>query len=325
MGIMKSMVQRYLVLAVIVLGAFIADSLSVRAQTKDVAVTIDDLPLNGPNIGITRLRLMTDNLLSGLAKNQVPGVGFVNESLLYVTGETDARIEILKSWSDRGFELGDHTFSHMGFKTASLSEFEDDFLHGEAVTRMLLKQKGQKPRFFRHPFLQMGNTFEIEKSFENFIGERGYRIAPVTIDSMDWMFLAAYAKAKTENDAKTMRLVADEYIKFAGLKFDYCEAAAREIAGRNIKHILLLHANELNADNVDRLVKVIREHGYRFITLEQALTDPFYQFPQKYQSTSDWLSLWAFDKGKKLDPPSPPEFIQKAYADAQTKAVSANR
>jgi len=319
----KSMVQRYSVLTAIALGALITASLSVRAQVKEVAVTVDDLPLNGPNIGITRLRLMTDNLLAGFAKNQVPAVGFVNESLLYVTGETDARIEILKSWSDRGVELGDHTFSHLGFKTASLSEFEDEFLRGDAVTRMLLKQKGQKPRFFRHPFLQMGNTYETEKSFENFIGERGYRIAPVTIDSMDWMFLAAYSKAKAQNDPNTMRQVADEYIKFAGLKFEFCERAAREIAGRNIKHILLLHANELNADNVDRLVKVIQERGYRFITLEQALTDPFYQFPEKYQATSDWLSLWAFDKGKKVDSPMPSEFIQKAYADAQARSAAA--
>jgi peptidoglycan/xylan/chitin deacetylase (PgdA/CDA1 family) len=187
---------------------------------------------------------------------------------------------------------------------------------------MLLKQKGQKPRFFRHPFLQMGDTADIEKSFENFIAERGYRIAPITIDSMDWMFLAAYSKAKAQNDPEMMRQVSDEYIKFVGLKFDFCEKTASEVTGRNVKHILLLHANEVNADNFDRLVKVIHEHGYRFITLEQALADPFYQFPEKYQATSDWLSLWAFDKGQKFDSPMPPEFIQKAYADAQTKTAS---
>jgi len=67
-------------------------------------------------------------------------------------------------------------------------------LRGEAVTRMILKQKGAKIRYFRHPFLQMGATFKTEKAFENFIGQRGYKIAPVTIDTMDWMFLNAYPK-----------------------------------------------------------------------------------------------------------------------------------
>jgi len=317
------MAQRYSVLTAVVLQVFILGSSSLCAQVKAVAVTIDDVPLNGPNIGIIRLRSMTLKLLAGLNKYQIPTVGFVNESLLYVTRETDARVAILKEWADQGVELGNHTFSHLGFKAASISEFEDDFLRGDAVTRMLLKRNGKKPRFFRHPFLQMGNTLEIERSFESFIGERGYRIAPVTIDSMDWMFLAAYSKAKAQSDRPMMRQVSDEYIKFVGLKFDSSEKETTDLAGRNIKHILLLHANELNADNFDRLVKVIRDRGYRFISLEQALADPFYQFPEKYQATSDWLSLWAFDRGQKFDSPMPPEFIQKAYADAQTKTASA--
>jgi peptidoglycan/xylan/chitin deacetylase (PgdA/CDA1 family) len=306
--------------AVLICLICIAGSIKIEAQVKEIAVTIDDLPLNGPNIGIARLRLMTGKLLAGLNKYDIPAVGFVNESLLYVPDETDARIGLLKEWSDRGIELGNHTFSHLGFKTASLADYEDDFVRGEAVTRMLLKQKGQKLRYFRHPFLQMGNTLETEKAFESFIGERGYRIAPITIDTMDWMFLAAYSQAKKHGDSAGERQASDEYIKFVGLKFEACEKAATELFGRPVKHILLLHANELNADNFEALAAVIRARGYRFISLEQALSDPIYQFPEKYQPTSDWLSLWAFNKGKKLDSPAPPDFIQRAYSDEQKKA-----
>ena len=176
-------------------------------QTKQVTVTIDDLPLNGAPVNLERLQAMTGKILSGINKYQIPVVGFVNESLHYTQNETDARIEILKNWADAGVELGNHTFSHIGFKTASLSEYEDDFIRGETVTKMLLKQKGQKIRYFRHPFLQMGATPELEKSFENFIAERGYRIAPVTVDTKDWMFLAAYSKARRERDSQMMKRV----------------------------------------------------------------------------------------------------------------------
>jgi peptidoglycan/xylan/chitin deacetylase (PgdA/CDA1 family) len=286
---------------------------SILAEQKEIAVTIDDLPLNGPRIELERLRAMTDKLLAGLNKHRIPAVGFVNESLLYAPGEADARIAILKAWADANVELGNHTFSHLSFKTASLAEYEDDFMRGEAVTRMLLKQKGQRPRYFRHPFLHMGTTLELEKSFETFIAERGYRIAPVTIDTMDWMFLAAYSKARAQGDATLIKRVSEEYLKFAGLKFDSCERITMELFGRTIKHILLLHANELNADNFDALIKVMKDKGYKFITLEQALKDPVYQFPDKYTGTSDWLGHWSFSKGRKFDSPAPPEFIQKAY------------
>lgn len=287
------------------------------AEPKEIAVTIDDLPLSGPHIPLERLRTMTDKILAGIKRHQIPAVGFVNESLLYVPGEVEARIALLKQWIDAGAELGNHTFSHLGFKTASLTQYEDDFIQGETITRMLMKQKGLKLRYFRHPFLQMGTTQELEKSFESFIAERGYRIAPVTIDTMDWMILAAYSKARDAGDAAMMKQVADEYLKFAGEKFDFNEKVTNELFGHPIKHILLLHANELNADNFDALVKVMTDRGYHFITLEEALKDPVYQYPEKYLATSDWLGLWSFNKGKKFNAPMPPEFIQKAYNDSQ--------
>lgn len=301
-------------------------SIRLRAQTspdapagqKEIAITIDDVPLNGPQFEIKRLRAMTDKILTGIKKHQLPAVGFVNESLLYVVpGETDARIAILKEWADAGVELGNHTFSHMGFRTASLADYEDDFIRGDALTRLLMKGKGQKVRYFRHPFLQMGTTPELEQAFETFIAERGYRIAPVTVDTMDWMFHAAYAGARTRGDSETLKRVSEEYLKFTALKFEFCEKVTTELFGRPIKHILLLHANELNADNFDALIKVMKGMGYRFITLEQALADPVYQSPEKYLATSDWLGRWAFSKDKKLAPPAPPEFIQKAFADGQ--------
>jgi len=286
-----------------------------HARQKEIAITIDDLPLNGRQFDLKRLRVMTDKLLSGIAQNQIPAVGFVNESLLYVPGETDARIALLKAWSDAGVELGNHTFAHVGFSATSLPEYEDDFIRGDTVTRMLLKEKGQTPRYFRHPFLQLGPTKEIEKAFENFIAGKGYQIAPVTIDILDWMFMVAYANARTRRDSDSMKRVSEEYLKFAGLKFEFCEQVTDDLFGHQIRQILLLHANELNADNLDGLVMMLKRRGYQFITLEQALKDPVYQFPDKYKDTSDWLAHWSFSKGKTFASPKPPEFIEKIYQD----------
>lgn len=285
------------------------------AQTKEVAITIDDLPLNGAQFEPARIRRMTDNFLAAIKKQQIPVVGFVNESLLYRTGETDARIAILKMWIEGGVELGNHMFSHLGFANATVADYEDDFLRGDAVTRMLMKPN--KPRFFRHPFLQMGKTAGDEKSFEDFIAARGYKIAPVTIDILDWMIVSAFSKARAQGDAEAVKRISEEYVKFAERKFDYCEQVATDLFGHPIKNILLLHANELTAENLDALATMLKGKGYQFISVEQALQDPIYQWPQKYQGTSDWLSLWAYNKGKKLTPPQPPDFLQQPYQENQ--------
>jgi peptidoglycan/xylan/chitin deacetylase (PgdA/CDA1 family) len=284
---------------------------------KEIAVTFDDLPLNGKQFELARLRVMTDKLLASIKREHVPVVGFVNESLLYVPGETEGRIALLRQWRDAGVELGNHTFAHVGFKDTPIGQYEDDFVRGDTITRAILKEKGIKPRYFRHPFLQMGPTLAEEQSFEKFIGERGYRIAPITIDIFDWMFRVAYVQAKTEGDAQRMKSVAAEYLKFANVKFDFCEKVSSALFGRPVKQILLLHANEMNADNFDALVQLIKGRGYRFITLEQALADPVYQFPDRYKATSDWLNLWDSSKGQPFDSPAPPQFIQRIYADNQ--------
>jgi peptidoglycan/xylan/chitin deacetylase (PgdA/CDA1 family) len=306
------------ILVRLTIAALFVSATAVTAQSvrKEIAITIDDLPLNGPRFELARLQTMTSRLLDGIERHHIPVVGFVNESLLYVPGETDARIALLKAWADAGVELGNHTFAHVGLKDTPLAEYEDDFVRGETVTKVIMKQHDRTPQFFRHPFLQMGATKEIEHSFESFIAARGYRIAPVTIDIMDWMFRVAYVNARNHGDAAMMKTVASEYLKFASIKFDFCEKVAGELFGRSIKHILLLHANELNADNFDQLVKLIKDRGYVFITLEEALKDPAYGYPDKYQPVSDWLALWASSLGKEFKSPQPADFIQKIYADS---------
>jgi hypothetical protein len=159
----------------------------------------------------------------------------------------------------------------------------------------------------------MGPTREIESSFESFISGRGYRSVPITVDTMDWMFLFAYRKDPSGRRKET----AGEYLKFAAARFEFAERTAGALFGRQIPQILLLHANELNADNIDSLLKLIADRGYRFVTVEQALKDPAYAFPENYSPTSDWLTHWAVSKKIAFDPPAPPQFVQKIYADSQ--------
>jgi peptidoglycan-N-acetylglucosamine deacetylase len=300
-----------IVFNLLILSSFVV----VSGQDKAIALTIDDLPLNGPSIELKRLDKMTEKILTVVKKNQLPMVGFVNEGLLYAPDETDARIAVLKMWTDAGVELGNHGFAHLGFENTALADYQDDFIRGDSVMRWLVKPK--KPRYFRHPFLQMGETREIEEAFEKFIAERGYKSVPVTIDPMDWMFLAAYSKALKEKDKALQKRVTEDYLKFVGLRIDAREKISDGLFNRQIKHILLLHANELTADTFEDLVKIFKNRGYRFITVEEALQDAAYRFPDKYSPTSDWLSHWSTSERKRFEMPAPPEYIQQIFQGKQ--------
>src|SRR5215217_2342055 len=117
------------------------------ARVKNIAITIDDLPLNGPPIGLNRLRKMTRRFLAPIRAQSIPVVGFVNESQLFVNGETDDRIAILADWVSAGAELANHTYSHVGFKDTPLNLFQDEFVRGDTVIKRLMKDKGRTVRY----------------------------------------------------------------------------------------------------------------------------------------------------------------------------------
>jgi peptidoglycan/xylan/chitin deacetylase (PgdA/CDA1 family) len=280
---------------------------------REVAVTFDDLPT--PYGDLEDMRRITSRLLESVKRNGVPAVGFVNEGKLYRRGETDARTELLRAWLDAGLELGNHTFSHLNLQRAPLEEYKDDVLRGETVTRMLLRERGMTLRYFRHPFLFTGTTPEYKKGLAEFLAGRGYTVAPVTIDNADYIFADVYFKAKKRGDAETAKRVADAYVPYMESVFEHFERLAAETFGREIKHVHLLHANEINADRFDELAAMLKRRGYAFVTLEEALKDPAYREPDAlYKNGISWLHRWRMAKGLPVKwEPEVPKFVDELY------------
>ena len=302
---------------VLLSAALLASALAARAAAQaargQVAVTFDDLP--APQGDLEDMRRITSRLLESVKRNGVPAVGFVNEGKLYRRGETDARTELLRAWLDAGMDLGNHTFSHLNLQRAPLEEYQDDVLRGETVTRMLLRERGLRLRYFRHPFLFTGTTPEYKKGLAEFLAARGYTVAPVTVDNADYIFADVYFKAKKRGDAGTAKRVADAYVPYMESVFEHFERLSSETFGREIKHVLLLHANEINADRFDELAAMLKRRGYRFVTLEEALKDPAYLEPDAlYKNGISWLHRWRMAKGLPAKwEPEVPKFVDELY------------
>jgi peptidoglycan/xylan/chitin deacetylase (PgdA/CDA1 family) len=290
----------------------------VRPQNeRTIAVTIDDLPVVSTRSSLKNRREITKNLLKHVNSAKVPAIGFVNENKLYTGGKEDKKqVDLLRMWLAAGLELGNHTFSHRSLNQIELTEYEADLLKGEAITKRLLTEKGQKIRFFRHPYLQTGRTIEVKAEFDRFLTEHGYTIAPISFDNADYIFSRAYDIAFDRGDRALMKKVGEAYVPYMERKLEYWERQSKKIFGREIAQTLLIHANFINSDYFDDLAAMFKRRGYKFVDLETALKDDAYRLPDTYIGPAgmSWLHRWAREKGKDsilADEPSVPEFVLK--------------
>ncbi len=286
-------------------------------QNRKVCFSYDDLPVvsYGRTDSSFQKNLMK-KLIGSLYRNKIPAIGFVNETKLHnKSGLIHFQVGLLESWVDVGLDLGNHTYSHPDYNTTPYSEFTKNILKGETVTKEILYRKGKKLKYFRHPFLHMGNSRERADSLNDFLTEHSYSIAPVTIDNEDYVFALAYHRAIAKKDKDLMIRIGRDYVEYIEMKLKYYERQANNLFGRNISHILLLHASLLNSDYTESLAGMFRKNNYDFITIEEALEDNAYRTEiSSYGNWGiSWIDRWALSKGKKGEffkgEPSTPEYI----------------
>lgn len=271
---------------------------SLTFSQKYIAITIDDAPLAGQEFSLNRTIKMNQRFISLLNQEKVPATIFVNERKINVKGEIDQRKEILDMWLEAGFELGNHTYSHKNFFNTSLLEFKIELMKGEILSKLSAKEYNKKIEFFRHPYLNTGSSLEIKQDFENFLAENDYKIAPVTMESSDYIFNEIYVKAKREKDSLKMKKVVEYYVTYSNQMIDYFDSLAIKKLNKSIKHIFLCHDNELNSDHFTKILKLMRDKGFEFISLKNALDDKIYQSEDNYISKMgiSWIYRWLYAK-----------------------------
>jgi len=298
------------------LSACLALTSGAAAETgaRAVAFTFDDLPATRA-VSLADTREITTGILGHLERLGIPAIGFVNEVKLEVSGEKDARRALLDAWLAAGHDLGNHTYGHVRFFDTPLADYQADVLRGERVTRGLVSARGRKLLYFRHPTLNTGPDLATRRAFETFLADRGYRVAPVTVDNDEYLYAAAYDRARRRNDQALMDRLGEDYRRYMIALFPFYESLSRDLLGREIPQILLLHANALNAAYVDELAADLSGRGYRFITIDEALADPAYRLPDDYigRTGPSWLVRWAVTRGMKTpEPPAVPEWVVSA-------------
>lgn len=173
----------------------------------------------------------------------------------------------MQDWVAKDLDLGNHTFSHVFINETDVSAYKTDIIKGEKVIRSLMEAEQKELKYFRHPQLRTGPTDTYRLALESFLEEQSYITAPVTIDNEEYIYAFCYKNA--DEDLRVP--IAQDYLRYMEEVIIYYENLSLDYLGYELPQILLIHANELNADHIDKLANILKNRNYEFISLEEAL------------------------------------------------------
>ncbi len=291
---------------------------TIGYSQTELAITIDDFPMISMNRTPENQDYVMGELIKNLKQYDAPAIGFVNESKLYQDDVLlDYKVKSLEKWLKNGFELGNHGYSHLNFDNNDTTTYFADIEKGSLMTRPLCNKYNSPYRYYRHPYLHAGNTEEKEVALEKYLARNGYQEAPVTIDNGEWIFARAYDMALSGNDKELASKIGKDYVDYMIEKSEWYVEKSKELFDRPIKQTLLVHANNINADYLDDLLKAYVELNYEFIPLEEALKDEAYATNDHIAKPwgISWLHRWSrnigVDKSFYKGEPKCPSYIEE--------------
>lgn len=246
---------------------------SISVLAKEISISFDDAPM-GDSVVMTGNE-RTSKILKALKDSKVPRAAFyVNTNRL----DRSNGNERLRKYFEAGHLIGNHTHSHPNIRKVTKKEYLADFRKADKN----LKDLGILTRYFRYPFLRRGKTQEEVVSIHQEIIKSGYTDAFVTVDNYDFymnhLFKAAVKKKQKINYKNLERFYVETL--FQGIEF-YAELA-RKVVKKDVKHVMLLHENDLAALFVGKLIKKLKESGWKIITPEDSYKDPITgKFPKE--------------------------------------------
>jgi peptidoglycan/xylan/chitin deacetylase (PgdA/CDA1 family) len=248
------------------------------ATAEKVALTFDDLPLNGSlPAGATEVDIVKQTLLLLASKQAPPVFGFVNANKLESNPNGTRALQL---WVDGKQRVGNHTYSHVDLNRTSPRDFGNDVLRNEPTLSSLTRTHDW--RWFRYPYLREGDTIDKREAVRTFLREHHYTIAQTTIDYEDYLWNTSYARCVEKRDTTAIERLRSTYLQAASAALDASRAMAKLAVGRDIDHVLLLHLGAFTPEILPALLDLLERRGFKLATLEEAQRDPIYQTDPQY-------------------------------------------
>lgn len=254
---------------------------------QQVAVTIDDFPFRIMGLPEDEESMLTKQLYDHLDEFNIEATGFLNAGRINSENEGG-----LKDFLERGHDFGNHTYRHSNADQVGAQRFIRDIDLGWTKGKDFINTN-----YFRYPYLRRGSSLERRDSIYAHLKKKNFSIAHVSIDNNEWIYNRDYVKARINGQKEAMDSIARVYLEHMKEVSLAYEKKGVELTGRSVKHILLIHANPINAEYLGELLQWYKDQGWKFITLGEALEDPIYSLEDDFVSPHGWSQI---DRLKKI-------------------------
>jgi len=253
----------------------LALALPLPLAAQKVALSLDDAPFLKPAPrldGPAQHRAMQATLKA----RKVRAILFANG---VNGGDTPEGKAILRSWGEAGHLIANHSYSHWDINRGevALDAYEADVLREESLIQGL-------PGFthlYRYPFLRAGNTPAKRDGFYAFLKAHGYAIGHVSIDTADYLLDERLRQRLERDPGADLTPYRDLYLKHLWACARFYDAWSREVFGREIPHVVLMHSRLLNGLFLGEVIDFFRAQGWTWIDPAEAFKDPAYALMPK--------------------------------------------
>ncbi len=267
---------------------FSETSLACDNGSPQIAITLDDF------------NLFDAPILSAEKRNRAILEAFRARNLksaMFVAGryvDSETKRDYLRTWSDAGHIVANHTYSHFYYPETSFETFSCDVLRGEAVIRDFHNFQ----KYFRFPYLKEGDTAQKRDQMRQFLKTNGYRNGHVTIDASDWYVDNRLRERLKKEPNANLAPYKTFYLEHLWERAKYYEELSKKVLGRSVKHTLLLHHNVINGLFLADVLQMFADKGWKLIDAETAFTDSVFSVEPNIVPAGESL-VWALAKESK--------------------------
>jgi peptidoglycan/xylan/chitin deacetylase (PgdA/CDA1 family) len=236
--------------------------LNPLAFGKQLAITFDDSPriAKGLFSGPERAKMLINSLKK---VDSGPVVFFTVSDNMDEEGK-----ERIRSYSDAGHFIANHTASHPNFNKTSADKYKTDFIRAHNA----LKDFKNFKSWFRFPYLKEGNTRLKRDDMRGTLRKFGYKNFYITMNNYDWYIERVFQKNRSHPNFDMNRMK-EFYVNTLIESIDYYDEMAKKHLGRSPKHVLLLHEMDITALFIDDLILELRNQGWEIVSPEMAIED----------------------------------------------------
>jgi peptidoglycan/xylan/chitin deacetylase (PgdA/CDA1 family) len=263
-------------LKVLVLFLFSGMLFGAAPESKEICLTFERLPGMKP-YGFHIPREISNMILRSLARHDILAAGFVQEEKI---DDDIPSFVVLQDWVERGHTLGNNTYSYVDLNELSSDDFIDHVADGQKYIRRVTRPTRGNYRYIRFPQLHQGNTKGKKKDVAKRLSRADYVIVPATVIPSDYNFNRVYVETKQGSDE--MDRLKQIYLQHISDSLDYAEEQTEKVFGKPVKQIMRLHMGVATGSFIDDLIALLKDRGYAFVSLEEALSDPAYGTEEEY-------------------------------------------